>query len=132
MGTVHTVYLDFTIFTSIHLCDYIILNISVKYRAPCNHKHNQDIELLHQYKTLATYLQVSISIYLSINHLCIYCYLQFLWLLCFRKYCLYSNKGEKVVLSKIVENKFKQKKSGTANINNMFSIVFLFMDEILE
>lgn len=66
MGSVHTVYLDFTIFTSIHLCDYIILNISIKYRAPCNHKHNQDIELLHQYNTLATYLYVSISIYLSI------------------------------------------------------------------
>lgn len=65
MGTVHTVYLDFTIFTSIHLYDYIILNISIKYRAPCNHKHNQDIELLHQYKTLATYLYVSISIYRS-------------------------------------------------------------------
>ena len=66
MGTIHRIYLDFTIFTSIHLCDYIILNNSIKCRVPCNHKHNQDIELLHKYKTFATYLYVSVSIYLSL------------------------------------------------------------------
>ena len=100
-------------FPSIHLCDYIILNNSIKCRAPCNHKHNQDTALLHKYKTLATYLYVSVSIYLSIIFVSIATYSFYGCFVLESTAYILMVQGEGwggAVLSKIVENKFKQKK----------------------
>lgn len=106
------------------------LNNSIKCRAPCNHKHNQDIELLHQYKTLATYLYASISIYLSIDHLCIYCYYNFYGCFVLESTAYIPIRTGKLCSPKLLKINLKRKVALQTSI--VGSQLSFYYDEILE